>query len=87
MKIHLKFFAALAETLGTREEMLEIEANIATLTDLRQQLANRSECWQTLMAPHILCALNHQVIPQYAAATTLLTDNCEVAFFPPVSGG
>ena len=76
------FFAALSETLGTRQETVQLPAN-STLQDLKKQLSERAKEWQALNDTSILCALNHEM--EHGQPT--LQHGDEVAFFPPVTGG
>ena len=83
MKIHLKYFASIRESLGTGSETLETSAD--TLASLRAELLARGGNYAECLAPGraVRVALD-QVMSSEAAA---LTDGCEVAFFPPVTGG
>ncbi|MEY2886761.1 MAG: molybdopterin converting factor subunit 1 [Pseudomonadota bacterium] len=85
MKITIKFFASLRETLKTSEEQLDVPASVKTLTDLRQHLMGRGESWAEALAEGkaVRMALNHQMVDGHVA----LIDQAEVAFFPPVTGG
>jgi molybdopterin converting factor subunit 1 len=81
MRVTVLFFGVLKDLVGLREESVEIEPN-TTLGTLFERYSHRFE---TLHAkrPSILFARNQE----FATAETLLTDNDEVAFLPPVSGG
>ncbi|VVE33460.1 molybdopterin converting factor subunit 1 [Pandoraea fibrosis] len=85
MQIDLRFFASVREALNVAEERVEVPAGIATVGDVRQWLCDRGPVWaETLGEQRLLrMALNHTMVP----ATTRLTEGCEVAFFPPVTGG
>ncbi len=80
----LVYFARVREQLGCDEEELALPAGVTTLAELLDWLARRGEPWQrVLTAPDLICALNQEVAGPDAA----LSDNDEVAFFPPVTGG
>src|SRR5438309_432884 len=81
MRVTVLFFGILKDIVGLREESVEIEPN-TTLGSLFDRYSQRFE---TLGAkrPSILFARNQE----FARAETVLTDNDEVAFLPPVSGG
>jgi molybdopterin synthase sulfur carrier subunit len=83
MKVRLRFFASIRETLGTDVEVLETQA--ATIAALRQELRARNAVWADALAPGraVRVALNQTMQAEGAA----LQDDCEVAFFPPVTGG
>ncbi len=83
MKVTVRYFASMREAMGTSSEVLDTQA--ATLGDLRAELLARggagAEALDTNRA--VRMAL-HQVMSGPEAA---LTPGCEVAFFPPVTGG
>jgi molybdopterin converting factor subunit 1 len=81
MRVTVLFFGILKDIVGLGEESVEIEPN-TTVGSLFDRYSKRFE---TLGAkrPSILFARNQE----FAPAETILTDNDEVAFLPPVSGG
>jgi len=83
MKVHLRFFASLREVLGVAAEEWETQA--LTIAALRTELQTRGPEWAAALAPGkaVRVALNQTL--QADAAT--LHEDCEVAFFPPVTGG
>jgi len=83
VKVRLRFFASIREALGTDAEVLETQA--PTIAALRHELQARNAVWSDALAPGraVRVALNQTMQPDSAA----LLDNCEVAFFPPVTGG
>ena len=83
MKVTVRFFASLREALGSGET-LDLAAG-ATVGDLRNLLMQRSARHaDALGRGHALrCALNQDLCNE----STPLPDSCEVAFFPPVTGG
>ena len=85
MHIHLRFFAHLREMLGTSEEILFVPESVFNVGDIRQLLIARGGVWaDALSEQHTLhTAYNHT----HCDAQTLVSDQCEVAFFPPVTGG
>ena len=85
MKIELRYFASVREALGVAQEAVEVPDDVATVGDVRSWLRTRGGAWaETLAEGRALCmACNHTMID----AGTRLTDGCEVAFFPPVTGG
>ena len=83
MKITVKYFASIRETIGFGSESVATSAT--TLAGLRDELVARG-------GPHALAlargktlrmALNQTMADEAA----LLSDSAEVAFFPPVTGG
>jgi sulfur-carrier protein len=83
MKITVRYFAALRETLGPRET-LELEDGL-TVGALRDRLVGTDAPHAEALARQraIRCALD----PDMCDEAALLHDGAEVAFFPPVTGG
>jgi molybdopterin synthase sulfur carrier subunit len=83
MMIRVKYFAALREGLGLGEERWEgVAEDVAAL---RQALCARGEPYASVLASGVVvrCAVNQEL----CAPSTPLCEGCEVAFFPPVTGG
>ncbi len=85
MEITLRFFASIREALGSSHEALFCPDDMRTVGQLRHFLQQRGGVWADVLADRraVLTACN-QVMGDSA---TLLSDGCEVAFFPPVTGG
>lgn len=86
MTIQLLFFGRYQDDLGSSGEQLALPAGVATLADLRQQLATRGERWGEVFGEQnsrLLAAVNQQM----ATPDCPLAEGDEVAFFPPVTGG
>jgi molybdopterin synthase sulfur carrier subunit len=83
MKITVKYFASIREAMGQGSEVLDTSAKC--LSDLRDLLIERGGAGAEALARgrSVRLALN-QVMSEESAA---LTEGCEVAFFPPVTGG
>ena len=83
MKITIKYFASVREALGQGSEQRETSAT--TLSALRDELLSLSPAHAQALArgKAVRMALNQTMSDEAA----LLTDGCEVAFFPPVTGG
>lgn len=83
MQVHVRYFAAIREALGTGGETVHTRA--ATLGALRAELVARGEPHASALAPGraVRMALD-QVLADPQAP---LRDGAEVAFFPPVTGG
>ena len=83
MRVHLKYFASIREAMGCSSETIETSAH--TLAQLRDSLAQREG--PPAEALHrgkvVRMALNQNM----AEESSELIDGCEVAFFPPVTGG
>ena len=77
MTISVKYFASLREQLGRAEDLIEFREAL-TVDDL----------WRVATDNHarpvnLLVAINQE----YAQFSDRVSDNDEVAFFPPVTGG
>ena len=85
MKIDLKYFASVREALGTADETVDVPDSIATVGDVRAWLRVRGGIWADTLAEGR--ALRMACNPVMTDPGTRLTEGCEVAFFPPVTGG
>lgn len=83
MKVTVRFFASIRETIGHGSEV--IETDVTTVGALRDDLLARGTTYQEALSSEraVRMALNQSVCDGAAH----LQDNCEVAFFPPVTGG
>jgi len=81
--IKVVFFAALREQLDCSELSINSE-KLATIGDLKAELANKNEQWQQVFTnSSLLAAVNHDMVNN----EELIKSGDEVAFFPPVTGG
>jgi molybdopterin synthase sulfur carrier subunit len=85
MRIHLKFFASVRETVGTGGETIDVPADVTTVGALRALLIARGEPWAQALAEGR--ALRMACNQRMCGADTVLAEGAEVAFFPPVTGG
>ena len=83
MKVTIKYFASIREAIGQGSEVRDTTAT--TLAALRDELLTATPAHAASLARgrSVRMALN-QVMSDEAA---LLSEGCEVAFFPPVTGG
>ena len=83
MQVHIKYFASIRERLGRASEQWDSQAS--TLGDLRQALVQRDALEDHPLAAGraVRIAINQVMCEEDAT----LTPGCEVAFFPPVTGG
>jgi len=83
MKVNVKYFASIRESVGTGSEQLDTRA--ATLGALRDELIARGGAHaQSLARGRAVRVALNQVMSEEGSA---LSEGCEVAFFPPVTGG
>ena len=85
MKLELRFFASLRESLGLSGESIITPSEVETIADLRIYLIERGNPWADALGSDkvIRCALNQEIVKD----STSLVEGAEVAFFPPVTGG
>jgi molybdopterin synthase sulfur carrier subunit len=85
MKIQLRYFASVREALNLADESVELPDGIATVGDVRAWLRVRGGVWADTLAEGraLRMACNHVMTDP----GTRVTEGCEVAFFPPVTGG
>ena len=76
MKIAVKYFANMRETMGKADESVDISDN-ASVAELWKQVSNEAMPNNTLIAVNM----------EYTNDQHQLKDGDEVAFFPPVTGG
>lgn len=86
MKVTVKYFASIRESIGQGSEVLQTTAT--TLGQLRGELVARggayAECLDAAFKGRTLrMAVNQDMSDDEA----VLQEGCEVAFFPPVTGG
>ncbi|NIC42722.1 molybdopterin converting factor subunit 1 [Aquabacterium sp. A08] len=83
MSIHVRFFAALREAVGTASLTLDTQA--ATVGALRDELIARGGVWAEALArgKSVRASVNQTMTDD----TAPLPPGAEVAFFPPVTGG
>ena len=74
------YFASLKESLKIANENIPVSPNM-TVNKLRLMLIDKYG--EQHFPNNILCAVNHEI----ANDSTQLSDNDEVAFYPPVTGG
>ncbi|UGQ48505.1 molybdopterin converting factor subunit 1 [Massilia endophytica] len=85
MDINLKYFASVREALGRSSETVAVPPEVSTVGALRAFLVARGAPWSEALAEgRSLRMACNQVM---CGAETPLSANCEVAFFPPVTGG
>lgn len=85
MLIQLRFFASVRETLGVSNDSLTLPSDVTTVAGVRALLVARGGVWaEALGASRPLRMAFNQVMCE---PDTVLRDGCEVAFFPPVTGG
>ena len=83
--VKILYFANLAETLGVKSEQLALPDDCNSVIDLVTLLRTRGEPFHSSFdgETRILIAINQEM----SDGDVPITDNDEIAFFPPVTGG
>ncbi len=83
--VDILYFASLREALDTTQERLELNDQIQSVADLKKLLIERGGQWQQAFTQQqsLLVSVNQQM----ANDDTAISDQDEIAFFPPVTGG
>ena len=83
--LQIHYFASVREAMGRADEQLEMPAGIATVAELITHLRGADPDFDRMCADHetILVAVNQAV----AGHDRSISDEDEIAFFPPMSGG
>ena len=82
MQVTIKYFASIRESIGHASE--QYETATTTLAGLRDELLAMGPAYSCLDRGRAVRMALGQVMTDESA---LLTPGCEVAFFPPVTGG
>ncbi len=82
MLVTIKYFASIREAVGHASEQRETAAT--TLASLRDELLATGPNYTCLSRGRAVRMALGQVMSD---ESTLLSEGCEVAFFPPVTGG
>jgi sulfur-carrier protein len=86
LKVNVKYFASIRESIGQGSEVLQTSAT--TLGQLRGELVARGGAYaESLDAAFKGKTLRMALNQDMSDDAAVLTDGCEVAFFPPVTGG
>ena len=85
MKVTVRYFASVKESVGRDSEVIELPAGVATVAGVRAHLRARGGAWAETLAEtrRVRAAVNQDMVKP--AAPVKAGD--EVAFFPPVTGG
>ena len=84
MKVKLRLFASLRETLGESEFDVDMPDLFSVAEFITLLGESKGQQWaEVLGADQVLTAINHTMM----SGDHILQDGDEVAFFPPVTGG
>jgi sulfur-carrier protein len=86
MNIQIKYFASIREAIGASTESVAVDVSqVTTVAALRDSLIAQGAPYSEALArgKSVRTALNQVMCDE----SVLLIEGCEVAFFPPVTGG
>lgn len=85
MELKIQYFASVREAMAREEETIQPPESVETVADLVQYLSSQDASFAELAGAEnpLLVAINHSVVDRNAS----LSENDEVAFFPPMTGG
>jgi molybdopterin synthase sulfur carrier subunit len=78
--MRILYFASLKENLDTSDENITLNSPVK-ISLIKKDLV--SKYGEKYFPKNILCAVNHEI----ASEDTIVNDEDEIAFFPPVTGG
>jgi len=78
--MRILYFASLKENLNTSDENINFSSPV-TISFIKEELINKYG--EQYFPKNLLCAVNHEI----ASEDTIVNNEDEVAFFPPVTGG
>ena len=83
--LRIQYFASIRETLGRSDEELELPAQVGSVQDLIDHLLGVNPGFQRVFSAQnmVLTAVNQTVVD----LDHPISENDEVAFFPPMTGG
>jgi molybdopterin synthase sulfur carrier subunit len=85
MKLKLRYFAWVRERIGKPEEVVDVPPAIATVGQLMEWLASRGE--EYAYAFENLNVIRAAIDQRHVRADVPIKNACEIAFFPPMTGG
>ena len=81
----IKYFSWIREHVGKSEELLDLPVEVTTINELIDYLNKLNDKYKIAFAKKELIKI--AVNKTYASVETKISQNDEVAFFPPVTGG
>ena len=81
----IKYFSWIREHVGKSEEFIELPNDVTTISELISYLNNLNDDYKKAFLKKDLIKI--AVNKTYCSIETKITNNDEIAFFPPVTGG
>ncbi len=81
----IKYFSWIKEHIGKSEEFLELPDNVKNISELINYLNNLNDNYKKVFEKKDLIKI--AVNRTYCSVEKKISNNDEIAFFPPVTGG
>ena len=81
----IKYFSWIKEYIGKSEEIIELPDNVKNISELINYLNNLNDNYKKVFVKKDLIKI--AVNRTYCSVDTKISNNDEIAFFPPVTGG
>ena len=81
----IKYFSWIKEHIGKSEEFIELPNNVKNISELINYLNNLNDDYKKVFVKKDLIKI--AVNRTYWSVETKISNNDEIAFFPPVTGG
>ncbi len=81
----IKYFSWIKEHIGKSEEFIELPDNVKNISELINYLNNLNDNYKKVFVKKDLIKI--AVNRTYGSVETKISNNDEIAFFPPVTGG
>ena len=81
----IKYFSWIKEHIGKSEEFIELPNNVKNINELINYLNNLNDDYKRVFVKRDLIKI--AVNRTYCSVETKISNNDEIAFFPPVTGG
>ena len=81
----IKYFSWIKEHIGKSEELIELPDNVKNISELINYLNNLNDDYKKVFVKKDLIKI--AVNKTYCSVETKISNDDEIAFFPPVTGG
>ena len=81
----IKYFSWIKEHIGKSEELIDLPNNVKNINELIDYLNNLNDDYKKVFVKKDLIKI--AVNRTYCSVETKISNNDEIAFFPPVTGG
>ncbi len=81
----IKYFSWIRDHVGKSEEKIELPENVTTINELIDHLNNINEQYKLAFSKRALIKI--AINKTYSSIDAKISNDDEIAFFPPVTGG